>query len=100
MSGRMSGRMSATARSTTMPKTLTPSQVDGFHRDGYIFPLPAIAAVDAADCRRRLEAFEAATGGPLRGELRHKTHLLFPFLADLVRHDAILDAVEDLYGPN
>jgi len=88
------------ARSTTMPKMLTPAQVEAFRRDGYIFPLPAISAADAAACRRKLEEFEAATGGPLRGELRHKTHLVFPFLADLVRHDAILDAVEDLYGPN
>ena len=34
------------------------------------------------------------------GHLRHKTHLLFTWLADLVRHPRILDAVEDLYGPN
>ena len=32
--------------------------------------------------------------------LRHKTHLLFTWLADLVRHPRILDAVEDLYGPD
>ena len=39
-------------------------------------------------------------GGPLRGDLRHKSHLLFPFLADLVRHPRVLDAVEDLLGPD
>ena len=39
-------------------------------------------------------------GGPLRGDLRHKAHLLFPFLADLVRHPAILDAIEDVLGPD
>jgi hypothetical protein len=82
-----------------MPKLMS-SQIDAYRRDGYVFPLPAISAATAAECRRRLEAFEAASGGPLRGELRHKTHLLFPWLADLVRSDAILDAVEDLYGPN
>ena len=36
----------------------------------------------------------------MRGDLRHKTHLLFPFLADLVRHPKILDAIEDLLGPD
>jgi len=36
----------------------------------------------------------------LRGDLRHKTHLLFPFLAELVRHAKILDAIEDLLGPD
>jgi ectoine hydroxylase-related dioxygenase (phytanoyl-CoA dioxygenase family) len=39
-------------------------------------------------------------GGPLRGDLRHKTHLLFPFLAELVRHPGILDAIEDVLGPD
>jgi ectoine hydroxylase-related dioxygenase (phytanoyl-CoA dioxygenase family) len=39
-------------------------------------------------------------GGPLRGDLRHKTHLLFPFLAELVRRPRILDAIEDVLGPD
>jgi ectoine hydroxylase-related dioxygenase (phytanoyl-CoA dioxygenase family) len=30
--------------------------------------------------------------------MRHKSHLLFSWLADLVREEKILDAVEDLYG--
>src|SRR5437660_1130307 len=56
---------------------------------------------DAAnEIRQRLEAFEARTGGPLRGDLRHKSHLLFPWLADLIRLDHLLDAVEDLHGPD
>ena len=50
--------------------------------------------------RQKLEAIEAEMGGPLRGDLRHKTHLLFPFLAGLVRHPRILDAIEDVLGPD
>ena len=34
------------------------------------------------------------------GDVRHKAHLLFPFLADLVRHPRILDAIEDVLGPD
>src|SRR5436309_1796457 len=34
------------------------------------------------------------------GQLRAKTHLLFPWLHDLVRHPAVLAAVEDLIGPD
>ena len=83
-----------------MPKVLNAGQVAQFRRDGFVFPIRVMSEAAAAECRERLEAFERASGGPLRGELRHKTHLVFPFLADLVRHDAILDAVEDLYGPN
>ena len=34
------------------------------------------------------------------GQLRAKTHLLFPWLAALVRHPAVLAAVADLIGPD
>jgi non-heme Fe2+,alpha-ketoglutarate-dependent halogenase len=54
----------------------------------------------AAELRRRLEAVEAAHDGRLGGPLRQKPHLLFTWLADLVRHPTILDAVEDVLGPN
>src|SRR6202035_615092 len=38
--------------------------------------------------------------GTLSGPLRHKTHLLFTWLNDLIRRPSILDAVEDIIGPN
>ena len=42
--------------------------------------------------RGALEAFERRTGRPLKGDLRHKSHLLFAWLAELVRRSSILDA--------
>jgi non-heme Fe2+,alpha-ketoglutarate-dependent halogenase len=83
-----------------MPKLLSQEQVERFHRDGYLHPIRVMSVEQAGELRRRLEAHEAATGGPLRGDLRHKAHLLFAWLGDLVRDDALLDAVEDLYGPD
>ena len=83
-----------------MPKILTQSQVDTFWRDGCAFPIRVMSAADAIGIRNRLEAFEKETGGPLKGALRHKSHLLFTGLADLVRNNHIVDAIEDLYGPN
>jgi hypothetical protein len=59
-----------------------------------------MSETDAAALRARLEAFERETGGPLKGALRHKSHLLFTWLADLVRNRDIVDAIEDLYGPD
>ena len=50
--------------------------------------------------RRQLEAFEAESGGALQGTNRFKNHLLFKWLSDLIRSPRILDAVEDLIGPN
>ncbi len=83
-----------------MPKILTQAQIDQFSRDGCVFPVRVMPAAEALEIRRKLEAFEARTGGPLKGALRHKSHLLFTWLADLVRNSRIVDAIEDLYGPN
>ena len=83
-----------------MPKVLTPAQMDQFHEQGFLSPIRVMSDAEALGCRGRLERFEHETGGPLGGHLRHKTHLLFTWLADLVRHPRILGAVEDLYGPD
>jgi non-haem Fe2+, alpha-ketoglutarate-dependent halogenase len=83
-----------------MPKLLTQEQIDRFHRDGCVFPVRIMSEAQAGECRRLLEEHERRTGAPLKGDIRHKTHLLFTWLADLVRHDKILDAIEDLYGPD
>ena len=83
-----------------MPNILTREQIDRFWRDGCIFPIRVMSEADALALRRKLEAFESSTGGPLSGDLRHKSHLLFADLADLVRNTLIVDAIEDLYGPD
>jgi chlorinating enzyme len=83
-----------------MPKILTEMQIEQFRRDGCVFPIRVMSEADALAIRSKLEDYEARSGGPLAGDLRHKTHLLFPWLADLVRNSRIVDAIEDLYGPN
>ena len=84
-------------------RTLTAGQVARYHEDGFLCPVPALSPSEVRDGRARLEAFEASQGRPLGqipGQLRAKTHLLFPWLAALVRHPAVLAAVEDLIGPD
>lgn len=83
-----------------MPKCLTRAQIEQFHAEGCVFPIRVMSDADATALRAQLETFERQTGGPLKGDLRHKSHLLFTWLAALVRQSAILDAVEDLYGPD
>ena len=83
-----------------MPKILTQAQIDQFWRDGCVFPVRVMPEAEALEIRRRLETFESESGGPLKGALRHKSHLLFTWLGDLVRNNGIVDAIEDLYGPN
>ena len=80
-----------------MPK-LSSGDIQRFRDEGFLSPIRVMSEAEAAEMRKRLEEFEGRTGGPLRGDLRHKAHLLFPWLANLVRNEKILDAVEDLYG--
>lgn len=81
-----------------MPRMLTQEQIDGYWRDGYVTPIRVMTEDEACEIRRKLETHEAAHGGPLRGDRRHKSHLLFSWLADLVHDRRIIDAVADLYG--
>ena len=81
-----------------MPKILTQRQIDTYWRDGCVFPIRVMSEAAATELRSRLETFERETGGPLKGDLRHKSHLLFAWLGDLVRQEKIVDAIEDLYG--
>jgi ectoine hydroxylase-related dioxygenase (phytanoyl-CoA dioxygenase family) len=83
-----------------MPKSLTETEIAAYEREGYLAPVPVMSEAEARELRATLERIEAGMGGPLRGDLRHKAHLLFPFLADLIRHPAILDAIEDVLGPD
>ncbi len=83
-----------------MTHVLTSEQIDLYNRDGCVHPVRVMPEAEAMAIRERLEAFEAEHGGPLGGDLRHKSHLLFSWLGDLVRDSRITDAVADLYGPD
>ena len=47
-----------------------------------------------------MEKFEADQGSPIAGAQRSKSHLLFTWVDELMRNTQILDAVEDLIGPD
>lgn len=79
---------------------LTSAQVEAYQRDGYHFPVDILTPAEAAQYRQKLESYEAGAGGPIQGNLRHKPHLLFTWLQDLIRHPKILDAVEAIHGPD
>ena len=83
-----------------MSRILTEDQMNEFQRDGYLFPLRVMAESDAAACYSRFQSVEADCGGTLAGPIRYKPHLLITWLNELVRHPNILDAVEDILGPN
>jgi non-haem Fe2+, alpha-ketoglutarate-dependent halogenase len=80
-------------------KNLTDDAVQQYRDTGYLAPIRVLSTEQADRIRTRLEAFEA-DAGPLAGKLRQKSHLLFTWLNDLIRHERILDSVEDIIGPD
>jgi hypothetical protein len=83
-----------------MGRRLGETEKARYAREGYLFPLRVLPAEALAACRARFDALVAREGGALSPGTNHKPHLLLPWLHDLVRHPAILDAVEDLLGPD
>lgn len=81
-----------------MLKALQEDAVEQYKREGYYFPLTVLDDEQVAANRKLLEDFETSQGEPIGGALRSKTHLLFTWVDDLMRHPKILDAVEDLIG--
>ena len=83
-----------------MPKILSEAQVDQFRREGYVPRVRVMSEAQALEVREKIERFEKQQGTVLRGDQRHKSHLLFTFLSDVVHMQPIVDAIEDLYGPD
>jgi len=83
-----------------MGKKLTAAQIDRYNRDGFVYPIDAFGAEEAWRYRAAMEKFETAQGTELTKGHNFKPHLLFTWVDEIVHHSAILDAVEDLIGPN
>ena len=80
-----------------MTATLSPEQCAQYQRDGYLFPIDCLTPEEVRHYRTQLEDFEREQGdtfGRLPDLVRSKSHLLFTWMDDLVRHPKVLDAVE------
>jgi chlorinating enzyme len=77
--------------------------VRAYREQGFAGPFDALSAQEVDYFRGELEDFESHEGGllsSLPGQVRAKTHLLFPWMNELVRLPTVLDAVESLIGPD
>ena len=84
-----------------MLKKLTADQVESYRRDGFLAAQPALTTEETAYYQGALEAYEAELRAPLTAlpPMRaRKLQVRFPWAAELVRHPAVLDVVEKLYG--
>ena len=76
-----------------MPKLLSEDAVAAYRDRGYHFPIEALSESEVAGFRRKLEDYEAESGGPIKAEMRHRSHVLFSWIDEMVRHPKILDAM-------
>lgn len=83
-----------------MFKVLTPNQVDGYHRDGLLFPLPALSAAEVEYFRACHDDLDHLLGGKPTAVQKGDRHLDVKWICDLATHPAVLDAVEDIIGPD
>ena len=84
-------------------KALTQAQVDSFRHDGFLFPVPALNHQEIDACLAGLARLEAELGAPVADadvKWRSMGHLHAPWFNNLIRHPRILDAIEDLIGPD
>lgn len=82
-------------------QALSASDLSGYRRDGYLFPLQVLDVESAQRCRNQLETVEAKVeedpqlGG---GKLRASPHFVLPFLDSLIRDPAITAPVAAILG--
>jgi len=84
-------------------KALSAEQAASFHYNGFLYPLPGLAPAEIAACLAGLSRLEGELGCPVAdADIKWRSHAYAhsPRFTDLVRHKRILDAVEDVIGPN
>jgi len=83
-----------------MGKLLSDKQIAQYEKDGYFAPARVMSADEALVFRKKFEAYEAAHEGWYEMSKGQKLYLLQTWARDLAKHPKILDAVEDVMGPN
>lgn len=88
------------SRTMHQPKLLSREQIACFRDNGYLSPVRVMSPEDAMRKRASLEAFEKSQGSPLKRGQSNKSYLLFRWAFETMTHPRLLDAVEDLIGPD
>lgn len=79
---------------------LNQSERSQYERDGFLSPIRVFSGQEAHAMRLQLEAYEATHGSVMKTPYRNKPHLVFKWVAEVIRNPKILDLVEGILGPN
>jgi hypothetical protein len=83
-----------------MNKLLSQPQVDRFTSDGYVSAIPVLDADEVAALAHEIEAFERRYPEDVAWAFDIKCNLLLDWVVAAGTHRLVLDAAEDLLGPN
>ena len=83
-----------------MSEKLSEEQIASYHRNGFLSPVDVLSVQEAAEFRAKLEAAEKKWPEAFSGSGRNNAHCNFTFLDEIVHHPVLLDAVEDMIGPD
>lgn len=83
-----------------MPKRLSQEKIEYYNTNGFLGPIDLLTPEEVLEVRRHVEEVEAKLGTQIQKRCQIKAHLPFPFLTELISHPRLLDAVEDLIGPD
>ena len=81
-------------------KKLTLEQVGRYREAGYLAPVNGLSHHEIEPYQYSFRGFLTAAGWPLDRGLQHKPHLYLKWVSDLAQHPSIVDAVEDILGPD
>ena len=83
-----------------MGKKLTDAQIEAFHRDGFVSPIDVFSEDEALRLRNAFEEAEKKWPEAFTGAERNNAHLNITCLDEIAHHSQLVDAIEDLIGPN
>ncbi len=85
---------------TQVAAKLIAAERERYQREGIVFPIPVLSAAEARRFRAESDRLEQRLGGKPRTVDVRQMHLHFPWAYELAVHPEILDAVEEILGPN
>ncbi|MEE3265357.1 MAG: phytanoyl-CoA dioxygenase family protein [SAR324 cluster bacterium] len=83
-----------------MSKILTADQIQEYHENGFVSPIRVMSEDEACSIKTKIEEAEKKFPQDFNPENRNNLHLIFPFLDELAHNSVIVNAVEDLLGPD